>query len=581
MDREPLRYLRRILTPSLTSAIAILERTKTVLENWSEKMRVRDERLVPGARYGIQKPGETSILAERPIDCLQAIIDGLEDEVMVIGSDFRVKQANSAVLRRLGTSAVPVVGQPCFRVSHGIEEPCRPPWCDCPLNQVLETGQTIRVVHSHWESRMDDGSERWTEIVASPIWDSYGHVTEVIELVRDVSENKKLQKEALRANRELLALNSIAGALSQSLDLRAMLQAVAETMLDALEAQVSWVRLSDDTSGIPAVRASRGLSVEALDKLMEAMSNRGSSEQTTSASYSVEPTNSSDGGQTLWQFAVTPLKSKGIELGTAGVATTKRPLDQQRIQLLDAIGNQITVAVERCRLYEEVQLARDLRGELLHQVIAAQEEERKRIARELHDETGQTLTALRLCLERLALAPTSSTGDGRLPLTQPLSLCQQAEEEVDKLIFDLRPALLDDLGLVEAIEFYAQTRLKAAGVGISIKVTGKERRLPSERETALFRVMQEGITNIVKHAYAKSAAIKLQFTLNQLIAWLEDDGCGFEVTHIASLQDSKRGLGLLGMRERMSLVGGSLSIVSKPGVGTRLKAVVPLTEEGV
>lgn len=502
---------------------------------------------------------------------------------MIVGPDFRVRQANTALLRRLGTTAIPVVGQPCFRVSHGAEEPCRPPWCECPLNQVLETGQTIRVVHSYWESHMDDSSERWAEIVASPIWDSNGHITEVIELVRDVSENRKLQKEALKANRELLALNSIARALSQSLDLKATLQAVAETMLDALEAQVSWVQLSDDTSGIPAARASRGLSAEARDELIEAMSNKGSNEQTTSASYSVVPNNNADdGAQTLWQFAVTPLKSKGIELGTAGVATTKRPLDQQRIQLLEAIGNQITVAVERCKLYEEVQLARDLRGELLHKVITAQEEERRRIARELHDETGQDLTALRLRLERLALISTSSTTDEvKAQLVQSLSLCQQAEDEVDKLIFDLRPSLLDDLGLVEAIEFYAQTRLTTAGIAVNLGVTGKERRLSAERETALFRVVQESITNIIKHAHAKNAVIHLQFKTKKFMAQIEDDGCGFEVNQMVSPQNPRRGLGLLGMRERISLIGGSLSVISKPGAGTHVEAVVPLAGYGV
>jgi signal transduction histidine kinase len=420
------------------------------------------------------------------------------------------------------------------------------------------------------------------EIVASPIWDSQGRVTEVIELVRDVSQSKKLQKEVLRANRELLALNSITCALSQSLDLKATLQVVAETMLDALEAQASWVKLLDDTSRLSA-RASRGLPAEVLDELIETVSNLGSGEHTvTSASYFMVPGEGTNGrAQTLWQFAVTPLRSKGVIFGTAGVATVKRPVDQQRIQLLDAIGNQIAVAVERCKLYEEVQLARDLRGELLHKVITTQEEERRRIARELHDETGQALTALRLCLERLALAPAPSTEETKVRLAQALELCQQAEEEVDKLIFDLRPTLLDDLGLVEAVGFYAGTRLKTAGIELSLRVTGKERRLSGEKEAALFRVMQEGITNIVKHAHAKRAMIHLQFKTNQLVAQIKDDGRGFETSQIGSSHNPKRGLGLLGMRERMNLIGGSLSIVSKLEGGTYLKAVVPLDGEGV
>ncbi len=574
-----MRYLRRMLTFLLTSVIAILQQTKFNLENWLKAIKWHDECLAVKDKQQLEQP---SIRTESPVECLQAIIDGFEDEMMIIGPEFRVRQVNNAMMQRLGTPAVNIIGQPCFRVSHGAEEPCRPPWCECPLDRVLETGQSIHVVHTHWEGEVDEGDERWLEIVVSPIWDNQGRVTEVIELVRDVSQSKKLQKEVLRANRELLALNSITHALSQSLDIKAILQAVVETTLDALEAQASWVKLSDDTNRLSAW-ASRRLPTEVLDELIEAASNLGSGEHTvTSASYFMVPdegTNRHD--QTLWQFAVTPLRSKGVTFGTAGVATVKRPLDQQRIQLLDAIGNQIAVAVERCQLYEELQLARDLRGELLHKVITAQEEERQRIARELHDETGQALTALRLSLERLALAPVPSVEETKARLAQASELCQQAEEEVDKLIFDLRPALLDDLGLVEAIGFYAQMRLETAGIGLNLRVTGRERRLSGEKEAALFRVMQEGITNIVKHAHAKRAMIRLQFKTDQLVAQIKDDGCGFEMSQIGSSRNPKRGLGLLGMRERMNLIGGSLSILSKPEGGTQLKAVVPLDGEGV
>lgn len=574
--------LRRGLILVLTSVIALLEQTKRYLHDWRQTIRFSDRRMALRGQGSIGELPQSGDPTGSPVACLQAIIDAFEDKVMIIGPDFRVRQANNAVLRQLGPAAR-VLGEPCFRISHGAEEPCRSPWCECPLKLVLETGQSIRVVHSHWGSQADDeGSEKWVEIVASPIWDNFGHVTDVIELARDISESKKLQKEILKASRELVALNSIARALSQSLDLKVTLQAVAETMLDALEAQVSWVKLLDDTSPTPTATASRGLSSTALNEFIETIFNVSLNGQTaTSASYvavSSEGTDSRD--QTLWQFAVTPLKSKGALLGIAGVATAKRPFDQQRIQLLDAIGNQIAVAVERCKLYEEVQLARDRRGELLHKVITAQEEERRRIARELHDETGQALTALRLCLERLALAPASGIEEIKAQLAQPLSLCQQAEEEVDKLIFDLRPALLDDLGLVEAIKFYAQTRLKPVGIRVSFKVTGKERRLSWEKEAALFRVAQEGITNIVKHAHAKNALIRLQFKRNELVARIEDDGCGFDISQIARSQNPRRGLGLLGMKERMNLVGGSLSITSMPSAGTCLKAVVPLAGEG-
>lgn len=575
-----MRVLQRVVALSLTWGIAVLEQIRINLENWLKTIRFYNQRLEPGCG---DRTGDSAIHGERPRDCVQSVINGIEDEVMIIAPDFSIKQVNKAMLRRLGTSAVEVVGLPCYRVTHGAEEPCQPPWCECPLRSVLETGQSSRIVHSCRESGVDESSERWVEKLTSPIWDGSGHITEVIELMRDVSENKRLQRELLKASRNLLALNSIAKALSQSLDLEVTLQAVAETMLEALEAQVSWVKLLGDTSGTPTAQASCGLSPEALDELMEAISNVGATELTaTSVSYSVVPSNGTERhDQTLWQITIAPLKSKGVVLGMAGIAAAKRPVDQQRIQLLDAIGNQIAVAVERCTLYEEVQCARDVRGYLLRDIITTQEEERKRIARELHDETGQALTALRLCLERLALAPASGAEEFKARLAQPLSLCQQAEEEVDKLIFDLRPALLDDLGLLEAVKYYAETRLRAAGIEVSFRITGKERRPESEREAALFRVIQESITNIVKHAHAKSVVIHLQFQSGQLVALVEDDGCGFETRQAMSPRNSRQGLGLIGMRERMGLAGGSLGITSKSGVGTCVKATVPLAGEGI
>ena len=236
-----MRLFRRVKALLFTSTIVILEQAKLGLEDWLKTMRSRSERWVPGGKG--DSAGRSSVTAERPIDCLQTMIDGFADEVMIIGPDFRVRQANNAVLKRLGRLVADIIGQPCFRVSRGADEPCHSPWCECPLNQVLQTGQSIRMVHTRWESQVDEGYERWVEIIASPIRDSDGRVIEVIELARDVSESKKLQREILRVTRELLALNSISHALNQSLDLKVTLQAVAETMLDALEAQVSWVQL--------------------------------------------------------------------------------------------------------------------------------------------------------------------------------------------------------------------------------------------------------------------------------------------------------------------------------------------------
>jgi signal transduction histidine kinase len=393
---------------------------------------------------------------------------------------------------------------------------------------------------------------------------------------RALRENRELQEKLLRTNRELLTLNDTARTLSQSLDLELVVFSGTRAMLAALEAEVSWVYLADDTIGAPIPYTQNGVSAEAVDKLMEYVRDLASTQKVKASTdrLTLPADDADDGGGSQWYIAVTPLETKDAVLGTAGVATTRLPFDEQHIRLLSAIGNQIATALERSRLYSEVQVARDVRGELLRKVIITQEEERKRIARELHDETCQSLTALRLGIERLMAVPASDVEGVREQLSQSQRLCQQIEDEVDNLILDLRPSLLDDLGLIEAIRFYSQVRFKVTGIAATVRVIGEERRLSSEIEATVFRIMQECISNIVKHSHALHATVELQYNTHELAVRVEDDGCGFQVTGLASPHDPRRGMGLLGMRERINLIGGSLNVVSRPGAGTFIEAIV-------
>jgi signal transduction histidine kinase len=398
---------------------------------------------------------------------------------------------------------------------------------------------------------------------------------------RMLRENEELQAEILRRNHDLLALNTITYALSQSLDLEITMHSAAEEMLNAMEVEVSWVHLLDDTVGVPTVHTSKEVPTELVDNLVEYARSLTSTENVEKFTdcFTLPNNDLGNGDKTLWYTAVTLLKSKEVLLGIAGVATTRQPIDDEHIQLLDATGKQITGAIERCKLYAEVQIARDVRGELLRKVITTQEEERKRIARELHDETCQSLTALRLGIEKLVSAQASSVQDIGEQLSHYYGLCRQIEEEVDKIILDLRPTLLDDLGLIEAIRFYTHTHFKTTGILATVRVIGKERRLSSEIEAAIFRVAQECISNIVKHSHAKHATIELQYNTDKLTIRIEDDGCGFEVTELGSPHYPEHGMGLLGMRERINFVGGSLSIVSEPGAGTYIEVVVAVAGE--
>ena len=152
-------------------------------------------------------------------------------------------------------------------------------------------------------------------------------------------------------------------------------------------------------------------------------------------------------------------------------------------------------------------------------------------------------------------------------------------ERVHQMIFDLRPSVLDDLGLVAALRWYTETRLEPQGVKVRLDTTGAERRLPSEVETVVFRVAQEAITNIARHAGAENVMIGVEFADASVSVEIEDDGRGFDLAALRRTPHSARGLGLMGMQERVALLGGTFSVWSEPGSGTRIFLEVPLPPE--
>jgi signal transduction histidine kinase len=234
-------------------------------------------------------------------------------------------------------------------------------------------------------------------------------------------------------------------------------------------------------------------------------------------------------------------------------------------------------ATEIRRLYEELQQKEQIRRELLNRVFSAQEEERKRISRELHDETCQVLTGLSYALDDTAeIHPTT---DLKPHLERMHDLVTTALAEIHRIILDLRPTMLDHLGLMPALRWYTESRFNGLGIRLSIREVGSARRLPSGVETALFRVIQEAINNIARHSRATRAEFTLEFAPAQVQVWIKDNGKGFDAATVFGGSDHRRGLGLLGMQERMSAIGGHVEIRSLPGDGTTIQLIVPLEEQ--
>jgi len=242
--------------------------------------------------------------------------------------------------------------------------------------------------------------------------------------------------------------------------------------------------------------------------------------------------------------------------------------------------NQMAIELARA---DEVRRERELlRRQLLERVIAAQEEERRRIARELHDSTSQSLTSLMVGLRTLDSACDNPQVHGH---THELrQVAGQVLEDVHNLAVQLRPAILDDLGLSAALERLAQEWQKRYHIRADVVVNLGGKRLPDPIETALYRILQEALTNVARHARAKSVSVLVERRQKEIVAVIEDDGQGFDLERVH--RDGH--LGLLGIRERAELLGGRLTIESSPGRGTSLYIRLPLAhpeiseiEEGV
>ncbi len=282
----------------------------------------------------------------------------------------------------------------------------------------------------------------------------------------------------------------------------------------------------------------------------------------------------------LKAFISVPLMAKGNVLGVMNVASsTAHRFSKRDMLLLKSIGDLLGIAVEQAKLYDQLNKSRERYRKLAQQIILAQEEERRRLARELHDETTQSLSGLALNLQALVEMAEMSGADNEKfkdMLKKANSLAISINKEVSKIIADLRPTLLDTLGLIPAIRHYAETNLTPVGIKTKFDLEEKDLSLPMQMEAGLFRILQGTIGNILHHSEAKNVSISLKQQGEELILNISDDGKGFDVTQITRIEESGRGAGLFSMKERTRLMGGRCSIDSKPSKGTKVNVIVPL-----
>jgi len=382
-------------------------------------------------------------------------------------------------------------------------------------------------------------------------------------------ENARLLKDATNWSAQLEALNEVGAALAGELELPRLLQLICQRLRGLIGARVVTIALPA-AEGTLRIEAADGAGADEILGLRVARA--GSKSGGVLERRQAERVDALADDPEVDQHATSPIGARtGLYVPLLAGA---RPIGV--IVAYDKDGQDARFSDDDLRLAEifaaraavAVDLSARVARDALRRVVEAQELERRRLARELHDQTGQELTSVLLGLNAVGRAKNDAEHSDALAAVREQVL--ETLHDVRRLAVELRPKALDDFGLTPALERLRDTFSEQTGMRVDLESRIRER-LPADVETALYRIVQEALTNIVKHAQASTISIVLARKPGAVTALIEDDGRGF------SRDDgSGEGLGLLGMGERLALLGGTLRIESTPGFGTTIVAEVPL-----
>jgi len=391
---------------------------------------------------------------------------------------------------------------------------------------------------------------------------------------------------------DLVALSRVSAAISGLHELDGILKIGLDNVLSIMNGTVGGIMLLDEPSQTLSYRVYHGLSDKYAREMhlkpgegiagKVAQSGRAVLLEDISSEPEAARTDliSSEG---LRAFLSVPLRAKDNVLGVMNVASYEpHRFTKEDVHLLHSIGDQLGIAIEQAILNDRLRKARERLRKLARQNLVAEEEERRRIARELHDETSQSLSGIALQLEALIeMSARSDNQDAQLiaGLKKVQTLTVQVHKEVSRVISNLHPAVLDTLGLVAAVRQHAKNRLQPLNINVTVEVKGTETRFAPDVEAALFRVVQGAVGNIVNHSKAKNASIILVYTPEEFSFTISDDGQGFDVSKITDVEESGRGRGLFSMRERIGFLGGTSGVVSRVGAGATVWGKVPIRQD--
>ena len=492
---------------------------------------------------------------------LAAIVNSSDDAIVSKTLDGIITSWNPAAEHLFGYSAAEAIGQHIFLI---VPDDRR----DEELDVLDRLRQGKRIDHFETVRQTKDGRRIPISLTVSPIRGSDGRIIGASKVARDITDHK------------------------QGDELRARLAAIVDSSDDAIVGKTldgvitSWNRGAERIFGYSAAEAVGQhifliIPADRRAEEIEVLARLGRGEK---IDHFETLRQAKDGRQIPISLTVSPIRdAKGVIVGASKVARdiTERARAQEALkrahdELEDRVRRRTAELLELNEsLRKEVehrQSVEQQRAQLFSRLILAQEDERRRIARELHDQLGQQMTALRLTLETLKnLSGESSPVRTQVEALQELA--RQLDQDIAFRVWELRPAMLEGLGLTAALTEYAGDWSKRYGIRAELRMTRPiDGRLPSQIETTIYRFAQEALNNVVKHAQADRVDIILEHTHEHVSLIVEDNGIGFNPSEA---ETAGEGFGLIGMRERAALAGADFQIESAPGDGTTVILRVP------
>lgn len=436
-------------------------------------------------------------------------------------------------------------------------------------------------VAQHEEILFHDGRifERYSAPVRGPAGEDYGRVWHY----RDVTSLRRVEHDLRRHNDALATLNMLSDAANRSFVLSDILSRLCNVFVERFAIAAGAISLYHEHDDLLTLEVSWGLPEAAEAALRRVQVATAHNQSVVYGGTPLLLTNLPTEAPDLHQLlagAETPFNAYlGVPLPAQDdIQGVFDLFDQntaafraEQVAFLALLGQQIGAAIQKTRLLEEVQVGRaQLRG-LSHRLVQVQEEERRTIARELHDEIGQLLTGLTLTLEMLEHLPAEQV---QIQIQQARTLIDDVMQRVREMSLQLRPAMLDDLGLLPTLLWHCERYTRHTGIQVALKHSGiEQRRFTADIEIAVYRIVQEALTNVARYAHVSEVQVRLWARPDSLGVQVEDAGAGFDpATALARHQSS----GLSGMHERALLLGGKLTIESQPGQGSCLSVDIPL-----